>query len=273
MNKLFAYLLTFALMFVAFQSWAEPGNEENESVIILEGKYQQKNIYVAQAIGQEGIGFCAYEIRVNGKLVTDGINSTAFEIDLSTFQFDLGDDIVIEIRHKNGCVPKILNPGGLKPKPSFNTIDIKIDENQVLEWITEEEYGSLPFIVQQYKWNKWVDIGQVKGSGTPTISNYAFHVNFTSGINKYRVIQKDQTGRIKKSNSVQFEADIPKLSHTYIKKRKERTIVFSAGTGYEIHNKYGVLVAKGFGTEVDVKSLVEDNYWLSFDNTTVSFKK
>ncbi|MFT7157881.1 MAG: hypothetical protein ACI8Q1_002905 [Parvicella sp.] len=246
------------------------GNDK-ESVIILEGKYQQRNIYIAQAIGSEGFGFCAFEIRVNGSLVTDGINSSAFEIDLSPFNFKLGDQILIEIRHKSGCTPKILNPGGLKPKPTFNTIDIKIDKNQILEWITEDEYGSLPFIIQQYKWNKWVNLGEVQGEGMPSIANYAFYVDLTSGLNKFRVVQIDQAGSIKKSKSVELESTEPALTQTYNKKSKK--VIFSSDTGYEIHNKYGELIAKGFGSEANVKDLVSDNYWLSFDNTTVALKK
>ena len=115
--------------------------ETKESIIIIEGKYQERNIYIANAFGASGIGFCTYEVRVNGDLVLDEINSSAFEIDLANFNFKLGDNIVIEIRHKNGCSPKVLNPGSLKPSPTFETIDIKIGEDGFLEWITKNEQG------------------------------------------------------------------------------------------------------------------------------------
>lgn len=246
-------------------------DEEKDGVIILEGKYQHRNIFIAQALGSEGIGFCAYEIRVNGYLITDEINSSAFEIDLTPFNFEIGQDIVIEIKHKLGCAPKVLNPGGLKPTPTFETVDISIDESQILQWITKNESGSLPFIVQQYKWNKWIDIGQVQGNGTPEIANYAFHVDFTSGLNKFRVIQLDQSGKIKKSTSVEMESDRPQL--TFIYNRNNQTIVFSDETGFEIHDKFGDLKLKGFGSTVDVSSLSKDAYWISFDNITETFSK
>ena len=83
---------------------------DREGIIILEGKYQNKNIFVSNAFGGQGFGYCTYEIRVNGDLVTEDINSSAFEIDLNNFKFELGDAVIIEIRHKSGCTPKVINP-------------------------------------------------------------------------------------------------------------------------------------------------------------------
>jgi hypothetical protein len=248
-----------------------PSNDEKEGIIIIEGKYQDRNIYIANAFAEQGIGFCTYEVRVNGDLILDEINSTAFEIDLGNFNFKLGDDIIIEIKHKSGCSPKVLNPGSLKPSPTFETVDIKVSENGFLEWVTKNEQGSLPFIVQQYKWNKWVDIGVVQGNGSSKMNNYAYYVDFNSGINKFRVIQLDQTSKIKKSTSAEITSSLPQLSFTYNRKSKE--IVFSGSTTFEVHNEFGDLVTKGFGTTADFSSLANGLYYLSYDNTTESFEK
>ena len=244
---------------------------DREGIIILEGKYQNKNIYVSNAFGSEGFGYCTYEIRVNGDLITDEINSSAFEIDLTNFKLDLGDEVIIEIRHKRGCTPKVINPGGLTPKPTFVTEDISVEEDGFLEWITTDEYGALPYVIQQYKWSKWVDIGEVQGIGTPVTNNYAFFVDFISGVNKFRVIQRDGTGKIKKSHSVQIASLKPTL--TYIYNKKEKQIVFSGKTKYELYDKFGEIVIRGFGSSVDVSELVKDSYWLSYDNLTESFVK
>lgn len=245
--------------------------DTKEGVIIIEGKYQERNIYIANAFGASGIGFCTFEVRVNGDLVLDEINSSAFEIDLALFNFKLGDDVIIEIRHKNGCSPKVLNPGSLKPSPTFETVDIKVREDGFLEWITKNEQGSLPYIVQQYKWNKWVDIGVVQGNGSSALNNYAFFVEFNSGVNKFRVIQLDQTGKIKKSISTEIESTKPPLSFVF--NRKTKDIVFSGETNFEIHDEFGNLVKKGFGTSTNLSSISNGLYWLSYDNITESFEK
>ena len=70
----FALALVFGLFtFSALQA----------GTIVLEGKYQQKNLYVINGIAPEGVGFCVFEVTVNGDVTSDEINSSAFEIDLS----------------------------------------------------------------------------------------------------------------------------------------------------------------------------------------------
>jgi len=267
----FIAYFTFLPFMTMVSSPASDINADREGIIILEGKYQNKNIFVSNAFGSEGFGYCTYEIRVNGDLITDEINSSAFEIDLTNFKLELGDDVIIEIRHKRGCTPKVINPGGLTPKPTFVTEEITVGEDGFLEWITTDEYGSLPYVIQQYKWSKWVDIGEVQGKGTPATNNYAFFVDFISGVNKFRVIQRDGKGKMKKSTSVEIISVRPKL--TYIYNKKERQIIFSGKTKYELYDKFGEIVIRGFGATVDVTELVKDSYWLSYDNLTESFVK
>lgn len=245
-------------------------SDDREGVIVLEGKYQNRNIYVTNAISDMGVGYCAYEIRVNGELITDEINSSAFEIDLSHYELNLGDEVVIEIRHKTGCTPKVINPGGLKPMPTFETKDIKIDDNGFLEWVTEGEFGSLPFVIEQYKWNKWVPVGEVQGKGSSGINNYAFHVDFVSGENKIRVVQYGDH-KTKKSKSVIYISDKP--APTFIYNKKTQKVVFSEDTSFEVYDKFGNMLKRGFGDVLDVNDLPKDEYWLSFDNTSEKLLK
>lgn len=55
------------------------------ATIMLEGRYQQRNIFVINAASTDGIGYCIYEVLVNGLLTTDEINTQAFEIDLTIY--------------------------------------------------------------------------------------------------------------------------------------------------------------------------------------------
>lgn len=242
-----------------------------EGVIILEGKYQNRNIYVANPYPDNGVGYCTYEVRVNGDIITDEVNGKAFEIDLQQFELTTGEEVVIEIKHKGGCAPKVLNPGGLRPKPTFITESIDLNNTGVLEWSTSNETGILDFVVQQYKWNKWVEVGQVSGKGTPDINHYNFEVRLTSGHNKFRVMQKNYEGKIKKSTSVELVSDIPKLTFIYNKRTKE--IVFSSETQFEIHDVWGRMVKRGYGASVDVDNLNKGEYYLSFDNSTDTFQR
>src|ERR1700751_554000 len=148
----------------------------NAGVLVVEGKYQQKNLFIQNGFSSNGVGFCAFQVKVNGQITTDEVNSSAFEIDFSSFKFKAGDKITVEIEHKDGCIPKILNPEVLKPKPSFDLVGITINNDAVLNWSTKNEGGSLPFIIEQFKWNKWVYVGEINGEGTPGQHDYKFKV-------------------------------------------------------------------------------------------------
>ena len=53
----------------------------NAGMIVLEGKYMGKNIFVKNPFGGAGVGFCVFEVTVNGNLSPDEVNQSAFEID------------------------------------------------------------------------------------------------------------------------------------------------------------------------------------------------
>lgn len=180
-------LVLILLLFFVSQSTISA----QRSVIILEGTYQGKVLYVQNPFGPGGVGFCVTEVKVNGNITTDETNSSAFEIDLKPHKLNLGDKVEIKIFHKDGCRPKVLNPEVLKPKSTFEVISINLDKSGMLKWSTRAETGKLTFYVEQLRWNKWVKVGEVEGVGTPAINNYSFKVLFHSGKNQYRVRQTD----------------------------------------------------------------------------------
>ena len=72
-SLIFCFLLSFSLPTLASE------------ILLLEGKFQNRNIYVQNGF-DSGIGFCVYEVRINGRVTTDEVNSSAFEIDFSSYQ-------------------------------------------------------------------------------------------------------------------------------------------------------------------------------------------
>lgn len=253
------YVLFIMLLFPAFSALA--------SSVVLEGKYQQKNVFVVNSIAADGVGFCVYEVTVNGEVTSDEVNSSAFEIDLSVYGLKLGDNVVIVIKHKDDCEPRVLNPNALEPRPTFETTSIQVDASGMLTWETLNEQGKLPFIVQQYKWNKWVSVGEVTGKGTSVKNNYSFQTTPVSGVNRFRIVQKGQEGggdRV--SPPTEYTSTKTPVTQTYDKKTK--AIVFSAETNYELYNEYGQIIKRGFGTGVDLSNMPKGFYYVSFDSLT-----
>ncbi|MDQ3111333.1 MAG: T9SS type A sorting domain-containing protein [Bacteroidota bacterium] len=247
----------------------------SQSMILLEGTYQGKNVYVQNPFASGGVGFCVYEVRVNDQVTTDEIGSSAFEVDLRNFQLKIGDPVTIKIFHKDDCKPKVLNPEVLKPKSTFVTLatGISIDcTSEMLKWTTTGEQGKLTFIVEQYRWNKWVKVGEVDGIGTPGTNNYTFKVVTHSGENQFRVKQIDYSGQARTSPVAKCTSTKAPIKF-YPVKAKDK-ITFEGGeTLWEIYDQYGNIVKKGFGGTIDVTGLAKGGYFLNYDNSVGEFFK
>lgn len=239
------------------------------AVLALEGTYQNKNILVHNGSGPSGVGYCVKEVRVNGTISTDETNSTAFEIDLTVYHFKAGDKVLIEIEHDKNCKPRILNPGDLFPKPSFEIVSMNLSPDGLLSWTSKNESGALPYIIEQYKWNKWVPVGEVPGTGLAKLQAYSFKVNLHSGENKFRLKQKGFSSTVKLSKDIKVISSSPSPTPMVQKDKVE----FPSETAFEVYDVYGINVMKGFGRTVNTAPLKSGDYYLSYDNQTISIKR
>jgi hypothetical protein len=239
--------------------------------IVLKGVYQGKNIYVMNPFASSGSGFCISDITVNGQSINNDINSSAFEIDLSVFNFSKGSKVVIIIKHKDGCLPKIINPEVLKPQSTFVASSMKVDKKGYLNWTTKGESGSLDFIVEQFRWNKWIKVGKVKGKGTAQINTYSIKVYPHSGNNRFRIKQIDYTRKPRYTKEIRYRSMQPPV--TFEPKKPTTEIRFSRETMYEIYDFYGHLITKDIGARVDISGLKKGEYFLNYGTETVTFKK
>lgn len=253
----------FLLVFVSVLAFA---NNVIAGVIVLEGNYQGKNLYVQNPFAGSGVGFCTSKVTVNDQVTTDEINSSAFEIDFTAFQLGLGDKVVVKIEHKDDCKPKVLNPEVLKPKSTYEVVSMKVEKDGTLNWSTKNENGKLNYIVEQFRWNKWVKVGEVEGKGKPDQTSYSIKVVPHSGENKFRVKQIDFTGQPKYSEAVKFRSMNPEV--TFAPLKADKSIQFTGETMYEIFDMYGNIVKKGFGNKIDITNLPKGAYYINYDNKT-----
>jgi hypothetical protein len=255
--------LTFICAMMAFVI-----NAYADGIIVIEGKFHNKNIYVQNSFAESGVGFCVYEIIVNGKVTSDPVNSSAFEIDLRSQLISPGTNVIVQIKHKKGCAPKVLNPDALKPAPTFETSFIKIDQEGVLKWNTKKENGSLPYIIEQFKWNKWVAVGEVQGAGSPDDNQYSYKADLTSGENRFRVKQMGNNKKTRLSEETKVFAKLPKINFEF----NGNQIVFDGETHYEMYDKYGNIVKKGYGNTIDCKNLEKGIHYINYDNSTTEIQ-
>lgn len=260
-------LVSFVLILMAFNVKAD---------LSIEGSYQGKSLYVQNPESEDGFGFCATKVTVNGDAMPGGVSRSAFKIDFSLFNIQVGDDVFIVIEHGDGCKPKILNPEVLLPRSTFVVTEMKVTKDGKIEWTTTSEQGKLPYIVEQYRWNKWVSAGEVDGEGVEGPNNYEFKVTPHSGENKVRVVQIDHSGTKKKSEEKTFKSDVEEVE---IAPKKVKTeIKFTANgepseTKYEIYDAYGNIVKKGYSSSVNCENLRKGAYYINFDNKNEKFIK
>lgn len=253
-------ILFIGLMFISLLSFAQ-----DKGVIILEGHYQGVDLYVQNPYASSGVGFCTYKVTINDNVTTDQVESSAFIIDFTTQGLKVGDPIVVKIYHKNDCQPKVLNPEVLRPKSTFETKSIKVGNDKVLKWTTTGEQGKLTFEVQQYRWNRYISVGEVEGKGTATENSYEFKITPTSGENKFRVIQVDYTGKKRMSPKASFQSSSEVIK---LVSPKSKTLDFTGETLFEVYDTYGNLVKKGFGKNPNVENLQKGLYYVNYDSKT-----
>ena len=230
-------------------------------VTVLKGVYQEQDLYVKNPFSDDGVGFCVFEVIVNGDVTTDEVNSSAFAIDLSILGLRKGDPIEVVIRSKEGCAPTVINPDAIAPPSTFELVDFSLEQGQ-LKWSTTGETGSLPFIVEQYKWNKWVEVGALDGAGQPEAQEYAVAVPVHNGTNIFRIKQIDSSG-IHFSENMEFD-NVSTAEVSLMEDKVFEEIRFTMVTPFELYDEYGELIAEDESDHLDVKDLPSGRYYLNY---------
>jgi len=247
-----------------------------EKLLSLDGTFQNNNLVVYNPPQSDGFGFCVTKVLVNGEILPAAIQSAHFEINFQLFQLKVGENVFVVLEHAIGCQPRFMNPEILLPKSTFRCTSISADKTGMIKWTTADEAGSLDFIIEQYRWNRWVEAGQVKGNGTKQSNAYNFQITPHSGKNQIRVSQVDNTGEKRSSQIVFFNSGQTSLKISPTKVRDN--LYFKAGskemkTKFEVYDAYGNLLKVGFASMVDCTNLVSGVYFINFDNQTEKFIK
>ncbi|NBU46079.1 MAG: hypothetical protein EBS34_01300 [Flavobacteriales bacterium] len=262
--------LLFLLLFYISRAFTQ------EELLSVQGNYQGGNLLVSNPAQSDGFGFCITKVTVNGDILPASIQSNVFEVNFKLFNLKIGDPVFVVLEHANGCAPKFLNTEVLLPKSTFVCERIQCSADGNLQWVTSKENGVLDFIVEHYRWGKWLEVGYVKGNGGSRSNSYAFQVNLHSGKNTLRVSQRDNSKKLRSSQSTTVVSTVGKVIKT--PSRVKDFIYFksngkSVKTKYEVFDAYGNLLKQGFSQEVNCTNLLKGIYFLNFDNTSEKFFK
>jgi hypothetical protein len=154
---------------------------------------------------------------------------------------------------------------------TFEVQSIKISKDEMVSWTSVNEHGSLPYIVEQFIFDKWVKVGEVKGIGSPAPNSYSVPVILSSGENKFRVRQKGYDKISRFSDPIIYYSK--KDAVTYSVKDRNQTVSFTTDTYFIIYNPYGVITKQGYGSSIDISEYAKGYYCLIYDNKLGGFEK
>ncbi len=259
MRKLFLIAFLLSSFYLGFNQQIE-----------LQGQYNGENLYILNSTDKEG-EFCVNGISVNGGKTNDEFNSSSFEIDLSQLDLGIGTPLKVILSHKPGCIPKVINPEAIKLQNNFTYKSLTISRKGILTWAIAGDAGDEPFEIQQFRWKKWIVVGEVDLSDSVTLNKYFFEVPAHYGQNLFRICQTDKHGNIFCSAEKKYRTIVSEILLLSDKVGDE--LEFSSETFYEIYSEDGEFLKSGNESEVDVSELSKGNYWVHYDNKTEKFLK
>lgn len=154
---------------------------------------------------------------------------------------------------------------------TFEVQSFKINKDGMVSWTARNEDGSLPYYVEQYIYNKWVQVGEINGIGTPSPNSYSVPVILHRGENKFRIRQKGYDKMSRFSDAVAFYSK--KEMVTYSITNKNQTLEFSTDTYFIIYNPFGIIIKQGYGNSVDISDYEKGYYCMIYDNKLGGFQK
>lgn len=251
--------LYFATLILCFASYA--GAQDS---IVLSGNYFGKNLYVINPL--QDTGFCVTKVMVNNVPTRDEIRSSSFEIDFSLLNIPQSAAVKVSIIYKKGCKVKVVNPDAILPQSTFGFVSAKPDKTGKIIWVVKGEVFSA-FTVEQFKWDKWVLVGEVGMNDTIRKDVYAFEMKPHFGQNIFRISHTDIKGNTVYSKQIKYKSMAVKevfLASTKV----ETDIVFSSETAYEIFDEKGNFISDGTAQQVSIAELPKGKYWVNYDNKT-----
>lgn len=238
--------------------------------LTLSGHYCNENVIVDNP--SVGSGFCVTEVLVNDQKGDVEILSNTFEIDLSLFNIKEGDAVKIIIRHQESCTPVILNPKALMPKCNNQIIGGRFDKKTIeVCWLGVKENCNLPYIVEQNKWDRWIELGKVESKVISDTNRYSYKVELHSDANVFRVRQVTPRGEEILSNEIKARSQVKEV--TILLDKEGNNIMFSMETPYEIYNQKSELLKSGKAASVNISDLPKAVYIVCFDNAIVQVVK
>lgn len=261
-------IAAFSLLIMFYNLYSSP-----DESMVFRGVYQGKDLFILNPMLEPGTKYCINNIYINGDKYDLELLTSAFRISLDYMGLKYGEAYEVVINYKDNCMPTLVNPEVLRPLSTFIVTDVRLGFNNQLIFSTTQESGKLNFIVEEYRWDRWVEAAEIAGKGGPSDNTYTVQVYPFSGENRYRIYQMDHLYNKNYSEEFVVEYKIDPVDILTNLRRVRREIEFTRHTKYAIINEFGEEVLSGYDKVIDVSDLSSGNYFLKYENDFEEFRK
>jgi hypothetical protein len=232
------------------------------------GFYHGENVFIRNPYLGADTGFCIEEIYLNGDLLAENPDISAYEIDLA--QLELDSRVVIRIVHHENCQPELANPEVIQEDLEFRWLKVYVDANQIL-WITTKESKDGFYIVEKDTPEGWISVDTVDTKGGIFINQHNIEPDHIQGDNLYRVQYHDPKIEVKYSETFNYYSDKEEIS--YAIDEENWIIEFTAEVSYMVYNNNSRIVKRGKDVSCNIQRLPRGKYLIKYDGKEAYFEK
>jgi len=245
--------------------------KSQETVTTLRTIYQARNIFINNSlIDVKEEKYSINSIKINGEEYKAlQKRSSVVAILFEKTNAKIGDSIKIEIFHQTGYYPTVVNPEVFEKLCLFEIVSSKLNDN-VLSFTTQYETFDNTYYIEEYRMDKWREIGEIKGEGGNGLHTYNFDVTPYLGVNYYRIFQKDFYNEKIYSEILSFSISKKAVKIISIDSKQ---IKFSEKTTYSIINASGSEILHDINSIIDISNLADGKYFVCFENNYSPFSK
>ncbi|WP_375578808.1 hypothetical protein ABWH96_17560 [Marivirga tractuosa] len=232
------------------------------------GFFHGENVFVRNPYLGQDAGFCIEKIYLNGELVVENPEISAFEIDMQDLEMDTR--VVIRIVHHDDCQPELTNPEVIENDLKFSWLKVYVDEDQII-WITTKESKEGFYIVEKNMDDGWMPLDTIKTKGGIFINQHSIELDHIQGDNLYRVQYHDPKMEVNFSESFNFYSDKEEISHAI--DEDNWIIEFTQEVSYLLYNDNSKIIKRGKDVSCDIRKLPKGQYMIKYDGKKVYFEK
>ena len=139
----------------------------NAQVVMMDGVVHANHIRLSGMWDRPHFKTNVFEISLNGKDVNYEETTDTLCIDLKARGFKANDSVHLLIH--GHC--KVVNWQSFTEHNKYELLNTRISSDTFC-FDTQGESAKFTYLIEQYKWNKWITIAEVKSTGTKNKNHY-----------------------------------------------------------------------------------------------------